>query len=107
MSVLSQRLPAAIREKRIKLKMSQERLAEIIGVSVSYVGQVERGDCQPGIDKLAEFVCFLGLDANDLFYGVVSNQANIDELCGVARQLDEKKLNYLINAARLLLDSEW
>ena len=106
MSELSHRLPGAIRDKRTKLKLSQERLSEMVGVSVSFVGQVERGESQPGMDKLSDFVRCLNLDANELFYGTVSDQEDIDELCRIARQMDEKKRAFLIESARLLLHSE-
>ena len=103
---LSQRLPGAILDKRTKLKLSQEQLAEMIGVSNSFVGQVERGESSVSVDTLYNFIRCLELDANYLFYGSISNQTGLDELCLIASQMDNKKCAFLIEYARLLLHSD-
>ena len=33
-----------IREERLKLNLTQEKLAEDVGVSTTYIGQIERGN---------------------------------------------------------------
>lgn len=43
-----------IRSARRKLGLSQEQLAEALGVSRNTIGRWERGECDPGMDKLAE-----------------------------------------------------
>jgi predicted transcriptional regulator len=44
MTEFLQRLSQMIRDKRKELSISQERLAEMVGVTTSFVGQVERGE---------------------------------------------------------------
>ncbi|MQA22796.1 helix-turn-helix domain-containing protein [Rugamonas sp. FT103W] len=37
-------LGTAIRQSRRKLKLSQEELAQLVGMDRSYIGQIERGE---------------------------------------------------------------
>ena len=39
-----------IRELRMKQGMTQEKLAESLGISVEYVGKIERGKRTPSLD---------------------------------------------------------
>lgn len=101
-----QRLPRMICDKRKELSLSQEKLAEMIGVSTSFVGQVERGESLPSVEKLFLFVQCLNLDVNSLFYGEIDSSWEIDEICNLAKRMDVWKRLLLINQARGLLDFE-
>ena len=99
-----QRLSQMIRDKRKELSISQEKLAEMVGVTTSFVGQVERGESLPSVETLFAFVQCLNLDVNSLFFGGVDSQKEIDELCNLAQQMDEWKRLLLVKQARLLLE---
>ncbi len=99
-----QRLSQMIRDKRKELSISQEKLAEMVGVSTSFVGQVERGESLPSVANLFAFVRCLNLDVNSLFFGVDDPRNEIDELCNLARQMDEWKRLLLVKQASLLLE---
>lgn len=55
-----------IREERLKLKLTQEQLAESIDVSNSYVGQIERGERSVTLDTLVRIVNRLGVTVDYL-----------------------------------------
>lgn len=57
-----------IREKRKSLGLTQEQLAEDVGVDTSCIGQIERGTTNPGVDVLARITQELMIDANQYFY---------------------------------------
>lgn len=97
-----QRLSQMIRDKRIELSISQEKLAEMMGVSPSFVGQVERGESLPSIETLFDFVRCLNLDVNSLFFGMMESQKEIDEICNLAQQMDDLKRRLLVEYARML-----
>ncbi len=99
-----QRLPRMICDKRKELSLSQEKLAEMVGVSTSFVGQVERGESLPSVETLFTFVQCLNLDVNSLFFGEVDLSRGIDELCNLAKQMDEWKRLLLVGYARFLLE---
>jgi transcriptional regulator with XRE-family HTH domain len=48
-------LGSAIRERRDELEVSQEQLAEMIGVHRNYVGTIERGEQNLTIETLVRF----------------------------------------------------
>ena len=97
-----QRLSQMIRDKRKELSISQEKLAEMVGVTTSFVGQVERGESLPSVETLFAFVQCLKLDVSGLFFGIGDSQKNIEEVCNLAQQMDDKKRRLLVEYARLL-----
>ena len=50
-----------IREERLKMNLTQEKLAEDIDISTAYVGQIERGDRNLTLDKLVLIAKRLGV----------------------------------------------
>ena len=50
-----------IREERLRLNLTQEKLAEDIGISTAYLGQIERGERSITLDKLIPLVNRLGV----------------------------------------------
>ncbi len=62
------RIATVIREKRKSQDLTQEKLAELVGVSTGYIGQLERGETMPSMPVLAALIDVLGIDANSLFF---------------------------------------
>jgi transcriptional regulator with XRE-family HTH domain len=46
--------------------MTQERLAELVGIDRRYIQRIERGTANPGIDVLCRLKSALGVDWNEL-----------------------------------------
>ena len=57
-----------IRFRREELGLTQEELAERIGNSAGYIGQLERGLSMASIPTLKRLINVLALDANLIFY---------------------------------------
>jgi transcriptional regulator with XRE-family HTH domain len=59
---------AAVNLQRLRQahRWTQEELAERVGLSVRYVGQVERGQASMSITVLGRFADALGVDATEL-----------------------------------------
>lgn len=55
-----------IREHRELLGISQERLAERLGIHRTYVGIIERGERNLSFQTFERFAESLGVDRNDL-----------------------------------------
>lgn len=62
-AILGQRL----RNRRIHLHLSQERLAEICGFHPSYIGQVERGEKNMTVESLERLATGLDMSYEELF----------------------------------------
>jgi transcriptional regulator with XRE-family HTH domain len=65
---MKNRIGVAVKEKRKAFGYSQEELAEKIGVTPSFVGQIERGTSLPGVMILEQLTLLLAIDANLYFY---------------------------------------
>lgn len=61
---------ARLRRRRLELNITQSEAAEILGLSLSYYGQIERGQKQLNIEKI--IICHnkLGIDPTYLLTGI-------------------------------------
>ncbi|WP_373232982.1 helix-turn-helix domain-containing protein [Cohnella sp.] len=57
-----------IRTERKKLSLTQEQLAERIGVSDAYIGQIERGERSPTLETLVKIASRLGVTIDYLLH---------------------------------------
>lgn len=64
-------LGEAIKEKRIKCKMTQEFVAESVGVSVVAVSKWESDELEPSVSKLFELTKLFGISIGELLKEVV------------------------------------
>lgn len=61
-----QSLGKRIREERLKLNLTQERLAEDVDLSTAYIGQIERGERSLTLDNLIAVANRLGVTVDYL-----------------------------------------
>ena len=60
----AKKLGAAIKECRKKLGLTQTQLANLAGVSLNYVSQLENGKPRAQLDKMLAVIDVLGLELN-------------------------------------------
>lgn len=65
MANLGQTVALRIRQERIRLKWTQEELADRTGLSVRYIGQLEREKASPTINALEKLARALRVDPGD------------------------------------------
>jgi len=68
----------SLRETRKRRGLSQERLAELTGLSTNYVGEMERGLKAPGLPVIVRLARALDVGVNELLQGFT--EANIRRL---------------------------
>jgi transcriptional regulator with XRE-family HTH domain len=56
-----------VKQLRNARGLSQERFAELTGLTVKYIGQVERGDINPTVAMLVRIAAGLSVDVGHLF----------------------------------------
>lgn len=61
-------LGAAIKAARTENKITQEKLAEIIGIAPSHVKQIEAGNRNPSIEVLYKLAHTLNFSVDDVFF---------------------------------------
>jgi len=59
-----------IQQLRKEKGLTQEGLADLIGVDRSYMGFVERGERNPTLDKIVKIAKALKVSLSDLFKGI-------------------------------------
>lgn len=67
------RIGRNIRQLRVELGLSQERLALESGIDRSYVGRVERGEENVTLDTMQAFAAALGVDVSALLIEIDPN----------------------------------
>ena len=67
-----QALGKRIREERLKLNLTQERLAEDVNLSTAYIGQVERGEKNATIESIEKICIALNFPLEVLFNKIIS-----------------------------------
>ena len=100
-----------IRTRRRELGMTQEILAETIGVSTSFVGHIERGSRKPSITTLVHLANALSSSANELLRDSLNtlNAVSLPEIALSKEQLEtvQNVLEVLTNnIAQLKEDSD-
>lgn len=94
-----------IKEARKKRAMTQERLAEELGVSIGYVSQLERGITKISLNTLAAISGILNCDMGELVTGssVRRNDYLGDELSERIELLDNRERKLLLDLINSIL----
>ena len=58
-----------VRELRTRVKITQEDLAEAVGVSASFIGQIERGEKKPSLETVSRMAASLGTSMDYIVLG--------------------------------------
>lgn len=74
-----------IREERLKLNLTQEKLAEDVNLSMAYIGQIERGERSLTLDNLVAVANRLGVTVDYLLSDSLTPKDDAEYL--ILRQL--------------------
>lgn len=99
-----QALGKRIREERLKLNLTQERLAEDVNLSTAYIGQIERGERSLTLENLAAVANRLGVTIDYLLSdSVVSdNDGQYRLWCQLMNVRTEEQKALAINMVKLM-----
>ena len=101
---------ATLRAARLNRKLTQEELAEKVGLSLRYITSLESSKKKPSFITLFKLVRFLGLDVNKIFYP--ENAGNEAEDTPVARlsrlllQCDDREIRALTAQVEALISDK-
>lgn len=101
---LRNNLGRAIATLRRARSLTQEKFAEVVGVSTEWVSQLERGVGLPSLDGLARLAEALGTDAPSLLASALDTErrATVDELVAEVANLDDEAVAVVTATARAL-----
>ena len=95
----------SIREFRVRQGMSQQELAEELGVSSVAVSKWERGQTQPGIQALTQMADIFGVTVDDLIGReppVAPGEDNVRVMTRAFRQLTAEEQEKFLAVGRAL-----
>ena len=94
-----------IREERLRLNHTQEKLAEDIGISTAYLGQIECGEWSVTLDKLIPLVNRLGVTVDFLFADyivAIEDDTSLDRLNQLLHGKTSAEKELAVNMVKLL-----
>ena len=96
-----------IRKCRDELGITQERLAEMVNLSVSYMGAIERGEKLPKLKVFISIANALKVSSDVLLSGVldVGNQIIVSELSEELSGLSKSDQIRIFNVLRTMIDN--
>jgi len=98
-------LGKTVRQLRRQRQMTQEDLAEIAGVNVKHLGEVERGRGNPTLQFLSKIAGALGTELNDFFAAPQEETSSaMAEITAQIRKLDQASVQKLHKILQVIFD---
>ena len=84
---------------RVKNKLTQERIAEKLGISVKYISRIENGTGGVKVETLVNYMNILGISPNVIFEKLIINKylENQIKLSKKASKLSDEKIKFVIS----------
>ena len=97
-------LGEVFKEYRVKNKLTQEKIAEKLGISVKYISRIENGTGGVKVETLVNYMNILGISPNVIFDKLIVNKDlnSQMELARKASKLPDDKLNFIVSVIDLL-----
>lgn len=102
MESVRNKLGPLIKQKRKLLGMTQEDLAERLNISISFAGQIERGEAMSSVEMLQLIITELDLDPRALFFDEKVEVNEYTELCLIMRRMSTQQRKLVLDFARML-----
>ena len=94
------------KEYRLKSKLTQEKVAERLGISVKYISRIENGTGGVKVETLVNYMNILGISPNIIFDKLIINE-NLRlqlRLSNRISNLPNEKVNFVNSVIDLLED---
>ncbi len=97
-------LGEVFKEYRVKNKLTQEKIAEKLGISVKYISRIENGTGGVKVETLVNYMNILGISPNVIFGKLIVNKdlETQMELSKKASKLPNDKLEFVVSVIDLL-----
>ncbi len=94
-----------IREERKKLNLTQEKLAELVNVSTTYIGFIERGERTLTLSKLVTIANVLGVSVDYLLADSIAADSSAQEklLLKLFASAKPEQRDLILDITKLLL----
>jgi transcriptional regulator with XRE-family HTH domain len=97
----------ALKTARSKMHLTQENCAELLGYSISFQKDLERGRCSPSIENYYHICRTLNISADDcIFESPHKTSPEYHELLRLISKCNESSISKLISTASALIDCQ-
>ncbi len=105
MNVNYKRLGEKIKKERLINKLTQAKLAEKVGISPTFLGQIERGEKIPSLETVVNIAVTLNVTIDGLLFETeLSNSIIISELSLALSKISNSEKLLLIDIIRCFLN---
>ena len=96
----------AIRQARMEKNISQEELAEMVGITTTHLKHIESEHRKPSIEVLFQLIQVLNFSVDSLFLDVKEREAQqiYQQILFLLEKCDHKQLRIVKNVISSLLD---
>mgnify|MGYP001074874117 FL=1 len=103
-TIIGERLKKARTDK----KMTQERLAEKLDVSIAFLSRIERGNSHINLKRLSQICEILGVSEGYILNGTSSNSANYltSEFNDILNSVSPEKQKLIYKMAKVISEEE-
>lgn len=106
MEVILNSLGATIKQARLAANLTQDELAEQIGITGRYIMALENEHKHPSFEVLCKIILTLNIPADNIFYPESQNTENEKEqLIRLLSRCDERDLKNITATVKALLES--
>ena len=96
--------PFLVRKERERARLTRENLAEMLGLSLPYIGQLERGERQMSLDTLVKISDHLHIPTDYLIYGSAPDmEKELSRISALLSKCSKNELSLIENMIKLIL----
>lgn len=91
-----------IRDERLLLRLTLEKLAERTDKSINFIGQIERGEGKPSLETMVDIANALGTTVDSLLQDNVKavNDSVGKEVEAIVRTLDDNGKQFILDVVK-------
>lgn len=97
-----------LKQARLNKKITQEKLAEILDVSVTYISRIERGSTNINLKRLSELCDILGVTEGEILNGTSTTSPSYlsKEFNDLLKSCPKEKIDLVYNVTKLIIESK-
>ncbi len=96
-----------LKQARMNKKLTQEKLAEKLDVSVAFLSRIERGSSYINLKRLNQICSILDVTEGEILNGVSKDSSTYlnKDLSNLIKSCPPEKLNLIYNIAKVIVES--
>lgn len=95
-----------LKQARINKKLTQEKLAEKLDVSVAFLSRIERGSSHISLNRLNQICNILGVSEGEILNGTSSDSSSYlnKDFSNLLKNCPPEKINMIYKVAKVIVE---